>query len=70
MLKIEISQNECKCAAKGTTDEIMLELTASVYMIAKHCAKPMSDEKTDEFCSRLSISLLEAVHAVRENHKQ
>ena len=70
MLKIDISNNECKCAAKGRTDEIMTELTASVYTVAKHLAKPLSDEETDDLCSRLTIALLEAVHAVRENHKQ
>lgn len=70
MLKIEISQNECKCAARGTTEDILRELTASVYTVAKHCAKSLTDEETNDLCFRLSIALLDAVHAVRENHKQ
>lgn len=68
MLRIEISNCEFKCAAKGTTEEIMCELTASVYTVAKHLAKPLSDEERNDLCSRLTLSLLEAVHAVRENH--
>lgn len=70
MLRIEISKGSCKCAAKGTTEEIMTELTAAVYTIAKHCAMPLTDEEANDLCNRLGVSLLEAVHAVRENHKQ